>query len=145
MAHSIYTWHSIWGWTLIRRTVKTIFRRCKNIQHGTLLNFLDNYCPLILASYTILFKTNNFKAYFSSIIRIWIMYSFRRQHHNKVLLIWLSFVKFWESNDLTQDIFNIFANHLNIIDESTVEYVHSVIRRHTTDSATDEQLKESNN
>jgi hypothetical protein len=131
------------GWTLIRRTVKTIFRRCKNIQYGTLLNFLDNYCPLILASYTILFKTNNFKAYFSSIIRIWIMmYSFRRHHYNKVLLIWLSFVKFWESNDFTQDIFNTFANHLNIIDESTVEYVHSVIRRHTTDSATDEQLKE---
>jgi hypothetical protein len=70
------------------------------------------------------------------------MYSFRRHHYNKVLLIWLSFVKFWESNNLTQDIFNTFANHLNIIDESTVEYVHSVIRRHTTDSPTDEQLKE---
>ena len=131
------------GWTLIRRTVKTIFRRCKHIAYGTLLNFLDNYCPLILSSYSILFKTNKFHTYFSSIIRIWIMmYSFRRHHYNKVLLIWLSFVKFWETNDLTQDIYNTFANHLNIIDESTVEYVHSVIRRHTTDSATDEQLKE---
>ena len=131
------------GWTLIRRMVKTVFRRCKDIQYGTLLNFLDNYCPLILTSYNILFKTNKFHSYYSSIIRIWIMmYSFRRHHYNKVLLIWLSFVKFWQNNEQTQDIYNIFANHLNIIDESTVEYVHSVIRRHTTDAATDEQLRE---
>lgn len=70
------------------------------------------------------------------------MYSFRRHHYNKVLLVWLSFIKFWESNEHTHDIYNNFAHHLNIIDESTVEYVHSVIRRHTTDSATDEQLTE---
>ena len=131
------------GWTIIRRMVKTIFHRCKDSQYGTLLNFLDNYCPLILASYTILFKTNKFDAYFNSVIRIWVMmYSFRRHHYNKVLLIWLSLLQFWESNPCTQDIYHLFANHLNIIDESTVEYVHSVIRRHTTDSATDEQLKE---
>ena len=131
------------GWTLIRRMVKTIFKKCKDIQYGTLLNFLDNYCPLILTSYNILFKTNKFHAYYSSIIRIWVMmYSFRRHHYNKVLLIWLSFIKFWQNNENTQDIYNTFANHLNIIDESTVEYVHSVIRRHTTDSATDEQLRD---
>lgn len=131
------------GWTLIRRTVKTIFHKCKDIQYGTLLNFLDNYCPLILTSYSVLFKTNKFSSYYNSIIHIWIMmYSFRRHHYNKVLLIWLSFIKFWESNEQTHDIYNTFAHHLNIIDESTVEYVHSVIRRHTTDSATDEQLKD---
>ena len=112
------------------------------MQYGTLLNFLDNYCPLILTSYNILFKTNKFHAYFSSIIRIWIMmYSFRRHHYNKVLLIWLSFAKYWENNEKTQDTYYAFANHLNIIDESTVEHVHSVIRRHTTDAATEEQLK----
>ena len=33
------------GWTLIRRMVKTIFKKCKDIQYGTLLNFSDNYCP----------------------------------------------------------------------------------------------------
>ena len=38
--------------------------------------------------------------------------------------------------------FNTFANHLNIIDESTDKYVHSAVRRHTTDSATIELLKE---
>ena len=109
------------GWTLIRRAVKTVFQKCKNIQYGTLLNFLDNYCPLILTSYSILFKTNKFHLYFNSIIRIWIMmYSFRRHHYNKVLLIWLSFVKFWENNELAQDIYNVFANHLKIMDESTV-------------------------
>ena len=71
------------------------------------------------------------------------MYSFRRHHYNKLLLIWLSFIKFWQGNELTHDIINIYAKHLSAVDESTVEYVHSVIRRHTADSATEEQLKES--
>ena len=110
------------GWTLIRRTVKAVFHNCKDMQYLTCNTLLD---------------------YFSSIIRIWVvMYSIRRHHYKKVLLIWLSFVKYWENNEKTQDIYNTFANHLNIIDESTVEYVHSVIRRHTTDAATDKQLRD---
>ena len=52
------------GWTLIRRSVKAIFHKCKDVQYGTLLNFLDNYCPLVLSSYNILFKTNNFPKYY---------------------------------------------------------------------------------
>lgn len=96
------------GWTLIRRSVKAIFHKCKDVQYGTLLNFLDNYCPLVLSSYNILFKTNNFSKYYESIVRMWIMmYCFRRHHYRKSLLIWLSFVKFWEGNKFSNGIFNV--------------------------------------
>ena len=129
------------GWTLIRRTVKAVFSNCKDLQYGTLLNFLDNYCPTVLCSYSILFKTNDFSNYYDSIIRMWVMmYCFRRHHYNKSLLIWLFLVKYWEGNEFCTDIFNLFNNHLNIIDESVVEYVHSVIRRHTKDGASEKTL-----
>ena len=36
----------------------------------------------------------------------------------------------------------LYSRHLSAIDEATVEYVHSVIRRHTTDAATEEQMKQ---
>ena len=36
----------------------------------------------------------------------------------------------------------MIKNHLNIIDESVVEFVHSVIQQHTTDGATEKALAE---
>jgi hypothetical protein len=72
---------------------------------------------------------------------MWVMmYCFRRCHYRKSLLIWLFLVKYWEGNAFCKDIFNLFKNHLNVIDESVVEYVHSVIRRHTTDGASEKTL-----
>ena len=131
------------GWILIRRTVKAVFQKCKDLQYGTLLNFLDNYCPTVLCSYSIPFKTNDFSNYYDSIIRMWVMmYCFRRHHYRKSLLIWLFLVKYWKGNDFCSDIFNVIKNNLNIIDESVVEFVHSVIRRHTTDGATEKTLAE---
>ena len=73
------------GWTLIKRTVKAVFQKCKNVQYGTLLNFLDNYCPTLLCSFSILFKTNDFSYYYDSILRMWVvMYCFRRQHYRNL-------------------------------------------------------------
>ncbi|KAL9983834.1 hypothetical protein ACROYT_G006074 [Oculina patagonica] len=46
------------GWTLVRNTVKAVFSQCKDVQYGVLLNLLDNYIPLALATYDILFKLN---------------------------------------------------------------------------------------
>ena len=131
------------GWTLIRGMVKTVFKDSKDIQYGTLLNLLDNYCPLVLTSYNVLFKTNRFDEYYNSIIRVWIMmYSFRRRHYNKLLLIWLYMIENWKSHNETAALYHLYPRNLSAIDESTVEYVHSVIRRHTTDAATEEQMKQ---
>ena len=82
-------------WTLIK-SVKSIFHKCKDVLYGTILNFVDNYCPLVLSSHDILFKTSNFPKYYESIVRIWIMmYTLHRDNYRKSLLIWMSFVKFW--------------------------------------------------
>ena len=39
------------GWTLIRRSVKAVFQKCKDVQYGTLLNLLSNSFMLILNSF----------------------------------------------------------------------------------------------
>ena len=61
------------GWTLIRDQVITKFQNSKDIQYGILVSLLENYTPLILTIYTITFKRNNFKEYFNTMIRIWVM------------------------------------------------------------------------
>ena len=62
------------GWTMVRTVVKTGFLRVKDVQYDVLLNLLDNYIPLALCSYSVLFKLNRFDDYFSSIFRLWIMF-----------------------------------------------------------------------
>ena len=72
---------------------------------------------------------------------MWVMmYCFRRHHYKKSLLVWLFLVKYWEGNNFCTDIFKLFNNHLNVTDESVVKYVHSVIRRHTKDGASEKPL-----
>ena len=74
---------------------------------------------------------------------MWVMmYCFRRHHYRKSILIWIFLVKYWENNEFCNDIFNLLKNHLNIIDESVVEYVHSVVRRHTADGASEKSLSD---
>ena len=62
------------GWTLVRTVVKAVFSQVKDVQYGILLKILDNYIPLTLCSYSILFKLNHFDDYFCSVFRLWIMF-----------------------------------------------------------------------
>ena len=64
------------GWAMVRTLVKCVFSKVKDVQYGVLLKFLDNYVPLALCSYSILFKFNHFDDYFCSIFRLWIMFFF---------------------------------------------------------------------
>ena len=119
------------GWTLVQNTVQTVFHQSKDLQYGTLLNLLDNYIPLALPSYNILFKLNCLDDYFYAVFRLWVMFfCFRRRHYNKSPLIWLSNIFFWKNGGGNREIFNLFSSHINVIDEYFVEHVHSVIRRH---------------
>ena len=56
------------GWTLIRTAVITTFASCKDPEYGALLYLLDNYLPLVLAIYSVVFKSNTFLDYFNSVI-----------------------------------------------------------------------------
>ena len=85
------------GWTLIRTAVITTFASCRDLEYGALLNLLDNYLPLVLAIYSVVFKSNKFLDYFNSVIRVWAMfYCFNRRHYDKAPLIWLSNVLYWQ-------------------------------------------------
>ena len=130
------------GWTLVRTVVKAVFSQVKDVQYGILLNILDNYIPLTLCSYSILFKLNHFDDYFCSVFRLWIMFfCFHRKHYNKAPLFWLSNILFWKSNGC-KDIYNFFNSYLNVVDEYFVEFVHSLARKSTNSSDTPEQLRE---
>ncbi|XP_078366821.1 uncharacterized protein LOC144650903 isoform X2 [Oculina patagonica] len=130
------------GWTLVRTVVKTVFCQVKDVQYGVLLNILDNYIPLTLCSYSILFKLNHFDDYFCSIFRLWIMFfCFHRKNYNKAPLFWLSNILFWKTQGC-KDVYNFFCSYLNVIDEYFVEFVHSLARKSTNPSDTPEQLRE---
>ena len=87
--------------------VKSVFAQVKDIQYGILLNLLDNYIPLVLCSYSILFKLNRFDDYFCSIFRLWIMFfCFHRKNYNKAPLFWLSNILF--GRQMVAKIFIIF-------------------------------------
>ena len=58
--------------------------RCKDFEIRTLTNLLDNYAPLSLSIYSVLFKAGSFPEYLKATKQIWIMFwSFRRHHYNK--------------------------------------------------------------
>ena len=85
------------GCTLIRDTTKQTFHQCKNLQHGTFLNLLDNYLPLVLSIYAITFKQNLFEEFFDAMVRICIMFtSLKRRHYNKAILVWISIISHWK-------------------------------------------------
>ena len=47
------------GWTLIGDVIMSVFPNCKNIEYLTLLNLIDNYTPLVLSTYSVVFKCSN--------------------------------------------------------------------------------------
>ena len=87
------------GWTMVRTLVKCVFSKVKDVQYGVLLKWLDNYIPLALCSYSILFKLNRFDDFFCSIFTLWIrFFCFHRKKYNKAPLFWLSNILFWKTN-----------------------------------------------
>ena len=120
------------GWTLIRPFIKKSFRKCKHPLHGILLNLLDNYIPLVLSIYSVVFRLNSFAMYLSSMISVWVLfYCFRRHHYNKAPLVWLSNVLFWKKSN--PDLYRFLQTHITTTDEYPVENTHSIIRAQTVD------------
>ena len=88
------------GWTKIRDHVIIAFSNSKDIQYLTLLNILDNYLPLVLSIYSVIFKTGHTEEDIDAMLRCWLMFfCFKRHHYDKAPLVWLSNVLFWKSNN----------------------------------------------
>ena len=127
------------GWTLVRDMIMSVFCKCKDVQFLTLVNLLDNYIPLVLSIYSIIFKCNKYDLFFKSLLNIWVMFVlFRRRHYNKALLIMLSTFLHWQGN--APSMFETIREHLAAFDEYPVENFHSVLRRRTKDTDTADEI-----
>ncbi|XP_065071280.1 uncharacterized protein LOC135695966 [Rhopilema esculentum] len=121
------------GWTLIREQVIVIFSNCKSIEFLTLLNILDNYLPLVLSIYSVIFKTGRTSEYLDAVLRCWLMFfCYKRHHYNKAPLVWLSNILFWKANN--HPLFQALLRSLNAFDEYPVENFHSLLRSQTVQS-----------
>ena len=56
-------------WTLVRDTILSAFPKCEDIEFLTLLNLVDNYVPLVLSIYSVVFKCRNYDLYCPSLFR----------------------------------------------------------------------------
>ena len=127
------------GWTLIRDAILSVFGKSKDVQYLTLVNLLDNYVPLVLSFYSIVFKCNNYDQYCHSLLHCWIMCTvFRRRHYNKALLIMLSLFQHWEDNAHTM--FETLRHYLVAFDEYPVENFHSILRARTNETDSADQI-----
>ena len=107
------------GWTLIRSQVIVAFSCCKDIQYLALLNLLDNYLPLVLSNYSVIFKSGETGLFADAVYRCWMMFfCFRRRHYNKAPLVRLSNFLFWKQKN--HPLYHLIMTHLNVIDEYPV-------------------------
>lgn len=127
------------GWTLVRDVILPVFNKCKDIEYLTLLNLLDNYVPLVLSIYSIIFKSNNLELYREALLHCWIMFVvFGRRHYNKALLVMLSLIQHWQKK--SPSMFHIIHHYLTALDEYPVENFHSILRGRTKETDTAEQI-----
>ena len=127
------------GWTLIRDIILSMFYKSKDVQFLTLLNLLDSYVPLVLSIYSIAFKCNKFELFVQSLLYCWVIFViFRRRHYNKVLLITLSTIIYWQENGTSM--FETIHQHLPSFDEYPVENFHSVLTKQTKETDTADEI-----
>ena len=70
------------GWVIIRDAISSVFGGSKDIQHLTLINLLDNYAPLALSIYSVIFKANKVTLFYDSFFRCWLMFMMFRRHYD---------------------------------------------------------------
>ena len=127
------------GWTLIRDTILSVFSQCKDVQYLTLLNLLDNYAPLVLSIYSIVFKCNNYDLYCQSLLQCWVMMLvFKRRHYDKALLVAISLLRYWK--DQSHPFHQVMQNSLVAFDEYPIENFHSVLRARTRATDNGDQI-----
>ena len=127
------------GWTLIRDTILPVFSACKDVEYLTLLNLVDNYIPLVLSLYSIIFKCNDYENYYLSLLRCWVMMMvYQRRHYDKALLIALSLFDHWKTN--CHPFHEAMVKALSAFDEYPVENFHSILRGRTKETDTASQI-----
>ena len=103
----------------MRDSILPVFSQCKDLQYLTLLNLVDNYIPLVLSIYSIVFKSNDLEMYSKSLLHCWVMFMvFKRCHYDKALLVAVSIIKYWKEN--SHPLFQTMSDALVAFDEYPV-------------------------
>ena len=112
--------------TYNRWSVLTAFsENCKDLQFLTLINFLDNYLPLVLRNYGVIFRSKNIALYISALTSP---------------LLQVTFCIPLEFSQLGKMGHPLHATSLLAFTEYPVHYFHSLIRNHTSPHSTPEQI-----
>ena len=128
------------GWCLIRDLIMPVFTQCKSIEYLCLLNLLDNYCPLVLSIYSVVFKSNSGEQFYESVFRCWIMMmKFERRHYDKALLVAVSMHQYLK--EANHPMYDRMMKALNAFDEYPVENYHSRLRARTRNCDTGSQIQ----
>ena len=116
-----------------------MFASCKDIEYLTLLNLLDNYLPLVVSIYSVVFKCYDYEHYYLSLLHCWVMMMvYQRHHYDKALLIAFSLLKYWK--DHCHPIHQSFITALPAFDEYPIENFHSVLQGRTREFDTGSQI-----
>ena len=127
------------GWTLVRDMILSVFGKWKDVEFLTLINLLDNYIPLVLSIYSIVFKCNDYQLYRQSLFQCWVMFMvFRRRHYDKALLVTLSTFLHWQQNNPVM--FETIRQYIVAFDEYPVENFHSILRARTKEYDTADNI-----
>ena len=130
-------------WTLVRESILSVFCFSKDIEFLTLINLVDNYVPLVLSIYSIVFKCNDYELYCKSLLHIWATFMvFHRRHYDKAILVILSHLMYWKEKNHPMN--NTLHQALAAFDEYPVENFHSLLRAswtNATDNAEQISLK----
>ena len=122
----------------MRDMILSAFCKCKDVQYLALLNLLDNYIPLVLSIYLIIFKCNKYELFPVITPMLGYVCSVQETHYNKALLVMLTTFLHWQEN--ATSMFETVCEHLAAFDEYPVENFRSMLRRRTKETDTAEQI-----
>ncbi|RIB11584.1 hypothetical protein C2G38_2042552 [Gigaspora rosea] len=114
---------------------------CKNIEFLYLTNLFNNLIPLVLDVYAIHYREGNWLAYEDACMRCWsdLFLQFDRKNYKRAPIMFFSDIFYWMETG--HPIINMIIDHLASLSDCPVELFHSIVRRHTTNSSTAQQLR----
>ena len=129
------------AWLLIRKNILKKFQGCKSPEYLMMIHLLEEVNPLVFLHYPVIFRSGNYTALRSSMIRLALFFIYMERHHyNKSALSWIS-----DDEHLKQKLpeyTSLIMNKVNVVTEKKVEIHHSPLRQHTTPQSSALQIQQ---
>lgn len=129
------------GWLLVRDDILNKFKGCKCPEYLMMIHLLEEVNPLVFFHYPVIFRSGNYNALHSSMMRLTLFFIYMERHHyNKSSLSWISDEEYLKQQ--LPDYRTLLSTHSNVITEKKVEIHHSPLRQHTTSQSTATQIQQ---